>query len=51
MNPIFLSALSAFLRKAKCPECKREQLLTHRIKKEGFRCKFCGTIILPPKKS
>lgn len=51
MNPIFLSALSVFLRKAKCPKCQRDQLLTHRIKQEGFRCKFCGNIILPPKKS
>jgi len=51
MNPIFLSALAAFFKKVKCPQCQRDQMVTHGYKKAGLRCKFCGYMILPPPES
>ncbi len=48
MNPIFMSALAAFFRKAKCPNCQREQLINKGNMKKSIKCKFCGNIIPPP---
>lgn len=50
MNPIFLSNLAAFFRKVKCPKCERDQFITHGISKKKLRCKYCGCLIVPPKK-
>ena len=48
MNPIFQAMLEATLfRKATCPKCRRDQLVTARKKKTGTRCKFCGNDIPP----
>lgn len=53
MNPIFLSSLSAIMRKVKCPRCGREQRVTIGMQKKGHRCKYCGAQFEPssaPKK-
>jgi len=51
MNPIFMSSLAAFFHKVKCPKCNRDQLVTYKSVKNGFRCKFCSNIIQTPKNS
>ncbi|MEN6348341.1 MAG: hypothetical protein ABFD08_02940 [Syntrophomonas sp.] len=52
MYPYFLAALmAAVFPKVKCSRCHREQLVTKRLLKEGYRCKFCGKVTIPPKGS
>ncbi|MEQ8174019.1 MAG: hypothetical protein ABRQ26_03035 [Syntrophomonadaceae bacterium] len=52
MNPYFLATvMAAFFPKVKCPRCQREQLVTKKLLKEGYRCKFCGKVTIPPQNS